>query len=106
MDAPYLHVLIESYEDMMPGRERLGDPGSRQWQPVFNRLLSGFHYSLAALAAAENNMIVDHVLVQGVESQNWLIECLDQLAPFTVYFNGVHCPLEELKRREYACDIA
>jgi chloramphenicol 3-O phosphotransferase len=102
MDAPYLHVPIDSFEDMMPGREKTGEPGSCLWQPVFNRMLSGFHYSVAALAAAGSNLIVDHLLIQGVEPYNWLQECLDLLAPFTVYFIGVHCPLDELRRRELA----
>lgn len=102
MEAPYLHVPIDSFEDMMPDRERLGGVGSFLWQSVFNRMLSGFHHSLAALAAAGSNLIVDHVLVQGVEPENWLTECLDLLAPFTVYFIGVRCPLEELRRREQA----
>jgi chloramphenicol 3-O phosphotransferase len=102
MDAPYLHVPVDSFEDMMPGGEKLGEPGSSLWQPVFNRVLSGFHHSIAALAAAGSHLIVDHVLVQGVEPQNWLVECVDLLAPFTVYFIGVHCPLEELRRREQA----
>lgn len=44
-------------------------------------------------------MIVDHILVQGVEPQNWLTECLDLLVPYTVYFIGVHCSVEELRRR-------
>ena len=100
MDAPYLHVPIDSFEDMMPGRDRFGEPGSPEWQSLFNRTLSGFHHSVAALAAAGSNLVVDHLLIQGVEPQNWLAECLDLLAPFTVYFIGVHCPLEELRRRE------
>jgi len=102
MEAPYLHVPVDSFEDMMPERERLGGVGAFLWQSVFNRVLSGFHHSVAALAAAGSNLIVDHVLVQGVEPENWLTECLDLLAPFTVYFIGVHCPLEELRRRELA----
>ena len=102
MDTPYLHVPIDSFEDMMPGRDKFAEPGSPLWQPMFNRLLSGFHHSVAALAAAGSNLIVDHLLVQGVEPYNWLEECLDLLAPFTVYFIGVHCPLEELRRRELA----
>jgi len=100
MDAPYLHVPVDSFGAMTPGPDKLGETGSRLWQSVFNRVLSGFHHSIAALAAAGNNLIVDHVLVQGVEPQSWLTECLDLLAPFTVYFIGVHCPLEELRRRE------
>lgn len=102
MDAPYLHLPVDSFGTMAPGRDKLGDPGSPLWQSVFNRLLSGFHHSLAALADAGSNLIVDHVLVQGVEPPNWLTECLALLAPFTVYFIGVHCPLEELRRREQA----
>ena len=102
MDAPYLHVPVDSFGDMAPGPEKLGEPGSRAWQDVFNRVLSGFHHSVAALAAAGSNLVVDHVIVQGGEPQNWLTECLDVLAPFTVYFIGVHCPLEELRRREQA----
>lgn len=100
MDAPYLHVSVDDFEDMMPGREELG--GAFEWQTVFNQVLSGFHRSLAALAAAGNNLVVDHVIVQGVEPENWLSECLDQLAPFRVYFIGVHCALKELQRRELA----
>lgn len=100
MDAPYLHVPVDSFEAMTPGPDKLGKVGSPLWHSVFNRVLSGFHHSVAALAAAGSNLIVDHVLLQGVEPQNWLTECLDVLAPFTVYFIGVHCPLEELRRRE------
>jgi chloramphenicol 3-O phosphotransferase len=102
MDAPYLHVPVDSFGAMAPGPEKLGESGSPRWQSVFSRLLSGFHHSLAALAAAGSNLIVDHVLIQGEEPENWLTECLDLLAPFTVYFIGVHCPLEELRRRERA----
>ncbi len=102
MDAPYLHVPIDSFEDMIPEADRFGEPGSALWQPIFNRVISGFHHSLAALASAGSNLIVDHLLVQGVEPYNWLEECLDQIAPFTVYLVGVHCPLEELRRRELA----
>jgi chloramphenicol 3-O phosphotransferase len=102
MDVPYLHVPVDSFEDMIPGSDKFGEPGSGSWQPIFNRVISGFHHSLAALANTGSNLIVDHLLVQGVEPHNWLEECLDQVAPFTVYLVGVHCPLEELRRRETA----
>ena len=102
MDAPFLHVPVDSFGVMAPGPDKIGEPGSRPWQSVFNRLLSGFHHSVAALAAAGSNLIVDHVLVQGEQPENWLTECVDVLAPFTVYFIGVQCPLEELRRREGA----
>jgi len=72
MEAPYLHVPVDSFGAMAPGPDKLGEPGSCLWQSVFNRMLSGFHHSLAALAAAGSNLIVDHVLVQGEEPENWL----------------------------------
>lgn len=102
MDAPYLHVPVDSFGEMSPGPDKLGEPGSPLWQSVFNRVLSGFHHSVAALANTGSDLIIDHLLLQGVEPYNWLEECLDQIAPFTVYLVGVHCPLEELRRREMA----
>ena len=63
MDTPYLHVPIDSFEDMMPERDIFGEPGSPEWQPLFNRMLSGFHHSVAALAATGSNLVVDHLLV-------------------------------------------
>ena len=98
LDAPYLHVCIDSFEQMMPDRYDLGGEFARQ--AVFNKLLSGFHHSLAALAQCDNNLIVDHVLVEGAEPLNWLSECLTLLAPYNPFLVGVHCPLEELERRE------
>ena len=52
MEAPYLHVPVDSFGAMAPGSEKLGEPGSLLWQSVFNRTLSGFHRSIAALADA------------------------------------------------------
>ncbi len=102
MDGPYLHVPVDSFAAMAPGPEKVGEPGSPEWQAAFNRLLTGFHRSLAALAGAGNNLIVDHVLVQGVEPEWWLRECVEALTPFRAYLVGVHCPLAELQRREQA----
>ena len=42
----------------MPDRDIFGEPGSPEWQPLFNRMLSGFHHSIAALAAAGSNLVV------------------------------------------------
>lgn len=98
LEAPYLHVCIDSFEQMMPDRYDLG--GEFAWQAIFNKLLSGFHHSLAALAQCDNNLIVDHVLVEGAEPLTWLPECLTLLDPFDVFLVGVHCDLEELERRE------
>ncbi len=98
LESPYLHVCIDSFEEMMPARNGRG--GEFASHAVFNKMLTGFHHSLRALAQCGNNLIVDHVLVQGEEPANWLPECLTLLADFDVFFVGVHCPLEELERRE------
>ena len=52
MEEPYLHLPVDSFGAMAPGSEKLGEPGSPLWQSVFNRTLSGFHHSIAALANA------------------------------------------------------
>ena len=58
----------------------------------------GFHNCLPALASAGNNLIVEHI----VETAEWMERLLRLLEPFDVYFVGIHCPLEELERREKA----
>jgi len=100
MEAPYLHVCVDTFEEMVPSRPEVPD-GSAE-HPVFNRMLSGFHHSIAALARCGNNLIVDHVLIQETESANWVTECLSLIAEFEVSLIGVHCPLDELERREEA----
>ena len=60
------------------------------------------HHSLAALARCGNNLIVDHLLIEGEEPETWLTERLTLLSPFDVFFVGVHCSLDELERREQA----
>ena len=72
---------------------RSGNPEDKSLRPAF---LEGFHRSVAAFAGAGNNLIVEHI----VETEAWMNRLLDLLAPFDVFFIGVHCPLPELLRRE------
>lgn len=66
------------------------------WSDLRPQFFSGFHHSLPALARSGNNLIVEHI----VETQEWMRLLLELLAPFDVFFVGVHCPLLELERRE------
>ncbi len=100
MDIPYLRVSLDAFEDMLPDRYQEG--GLFAWETVFSQMLRGFHRSIAALAGAGNRLIVDHVMVYREGWASTLADCLDALAPFPVYFVGVHCSLEEAKRREQA----
>jgi chloramphenicol 3-O phosphotransferase len=97
---PYLHVQLDSFEAMLP--ERYDEGGLFDWQVLFPKALSGFHHSIAALATAGNNLIVDHVTVVREGWHSSLIECAYLLMPFRAYLVGVHCPLSELQRREHA----
>jgi chloramphenicol 3-O phosphotransferase len=98
LPEPYLHVPLDSFEAMLP--ERYDESESFAWPTLFPRLLSGFHHSIAALAGAGNNLIVDHVTVVREGWPSSLMECAFLLRPFRAYLVGVHCPLEELQRRE------
>jgi chloramphenicol 3-O phosphotransferase len=98
MDAPYLQVSIDAFEDMLPDRYHEGGPFA--WEALFPRLLAGYHRAIASLAGAGNNLIVDHVMVYREGWSSTLADCVTVLEPFLVYFIGVRCSLEEAKRRE------
>jgi chloramphenicol 3-O phosphotransferase len=71
--------------------------GELDWAGMRPAVFDGFHRCLSAFAGAGNNMIVDHI----IEQQQWLADLVHLLAPFEVFFVGVHCPLAELERREH-----
>jgi chloramphenicol 3-O phosphotransferase len=96
LEEPFWHYSIDHLREanVLP-MERIV-AGEFDWpvmRPVF---FEGFHRSLVALAGAGNNLIVEHI----VETEQWMNRLLDLLAPFDVFFIGVHCPLPELLRRE------
>jgi chloramphenicol 3-O phosphotransferase len=72
--------------------------GDFRWAELREPFFDGFHRSLAAFAEAGNNLIVEHI----VETADWMTDIADLLSPFDVYFVGLHCPVEELERREVA----
>lgn len=63
-----------------------------------SRFFDGFHRSIPAFAAAGNDLIVEHI----VEEQSWAVALHELLAPFDVFWVGVHAPLDEIERRERA----
>jgi chloramphenicol 3-O phosphotransferase len=70
--------------------------GELDWARMRPAVFDGFHRCLPAFARAGNNLIVDHI----IEQEQWLADLVELLAPFDVFFVGVHCPLPELERRE------
>ena len=70
--------------------------GDFEWSSMREEFFEGFHRSLPAFASAGNNLIVEHI----VETSAWMKRLVALLAGMDVFFVGIHCPLEELKRRE------
>ena len=92
LDEPYFHLPVDAFHAMRSGApvppDQLGTVLHRTWQ--------GYHRAVAGMAEAGNNIVVDHVL-----SARWrLDDCLSLFAPEAVVLVGVHCPPEELERRE------
>ncbi|KOG16605.1 chloramphenicol phosphotransferase CPT family protein [Streptomyces viridochromogenes] len=94
LDEPYFHLPVDAFHAM---RSRTPVPPD-QIATVLHRTWRGFHRAVAGMAAAGNNVVVDHVL-----SADWrLRDCLSLLVPQDVVLVKVHCSPEELERRERA----
>ncbi|MGC4047765.1 MAG: AAA family ATPase [Armatimonas sp.] len=98
LKTPYFYFssdqLVEA--QVLPRLDRTVQEGDWAWRTIRPRFFDGFHQCIAALANAGNPLIVEHVF----EYQAWLEDCIRLLANFDVFYVGVHCPLEELERRE------
>ncbi|MFC8103342.1 chloramphenicol phosphotransferase CPT family protein [Streptomyces sp. NPDC057363] len=93
-DGVFFHMAVDTFNAMRSKR----DLGADELDAALRRTRMGFHRSIAAMAEAGNDIVVDHVL-----SEPWrLLDCLTLLPAEDVLFVGVHCPLDELTRRELA----
>ncbi|MEW2514520.1 AAA family ATPase [Streptomyces sp. NPDC046870] len=93
-DGVYFHLAVDAFNAMRSKRELEAE----ELDAALRRTRMGFHRSIAAMAQAGNDIVVDHVL-----SEPWrLLDCLTVLRPEDVLFVGVRCPLDELARREQA----
>jgi chloramphenicol 3-O phosphotransferase len=92
LDEPYFHLPVDAFHAMRSPVPI--DPG--HLDTVLHRTWRGYHRAIAGMAAAGNNVVVDHIL-----SAEWrLRDCLSLFVPEDVVLVGVHCPPEELERRE------
>lgn len=98
LDEPFWHFSIDHLiaAKVLPARREAS--GVFSWPVIRPHFFEGFHNCLPALASAGNNLIVEHI----VETEVWMHRLLHLLAPFDVFFVGLHCPLPELERREKA----
>ena len=96
LDEPFWHWSIDHLlaARVLP-HERMA-AGDFEWARMRPAFFDGFHRSIPALAAAGNDLVVEHI----VETAEWMRLLVELLAPFDVFFVGVRCPLDELERRE------
>lgn len=107
---PYLHLGIDTIVFALPKRYlnpplwheifqyTWPEPGVMEIEagPMGHRLISGLHHTVAALAQAGNNVIVDHVLLD----PGWVHECAHLLSGLPALLVGVICPLAVVEQRE------
>ncbi len=95
LEQPWFHMPVDAV-NAMRAKRRTMELGQAELDVVLARTRAGFHRAVAGMAAAGNNVVVDHVL-----SERWrLLDCLAVLADFDVVFVGVSCAPAELDRRE------
>jgi len=97
IDAPFWHWSIDHFRTGVLPWERVKS-GEFAWPSLRPAFFDGFRRCLPALAGAGNNLIVEYI----VETREWMSDLLHHLEPHDVFFVGVHCPLDELERRERA----
>jgi chloramphenicol 3-O phosphotransferase len=93
---PFLHLSFDHLRESNALPMARIRNGELDWPRMRPAVFDGFHRCLPAFARAGNNLIVDHI----IEQEQWLADLVELLAPFDVFFVGVHCPLPELERRE------
>jgi chloramphenicol 3-O phosphotransferase len=93
---PFWHYSIDHFRNTGVLPMRRVASGEFAWPDMRPAFFEGFHRCLPALAEAGNNLLIDHI----VETSAWMSRLVQLLAPFDVFFVGVHCPLGELEQRE------
>lgn len=72
--------------------------GEFAWKAQRDTFFAGFNGSVVAFLGAGNDLILEHIL----ETPEWRMEWRRLLAPYDVFFVGVHTALKTLRRREEA----
>ncbi|WP_309571196.1 phosphotransferase-like protein [Deinococcus sp.] len=98
LPAPFLHFSLDFFmfgDQVLP---RTANGRLRDWKLIRPQVFSGFNRCLPALLAAGNNLVVDYI----IETPQMWQELSTVLTGLDVYLVGLHCPVEELERRERA----
>lgn len=98
LPVPFLHFSLDLFmfeADVLP---RTPDGRVRDWEGIRPQVFSGFNRCLPALLDAGNNLVVDYI----IETPQMWAEFQRCLEGHDVLLVGLHCPLDELERREQA----
>ena len=96
IDEPFWYMASDQFVEAGMAPSRKDEGGDFDWNILRPHFFDGFHRVLPAFASAGNNLLVEHI----IEEERWLDDLLRLLHGFDVFFVGVHCPLEEVLRRE------
>ncbi|WP_264775205.1 chloramphenicol phosphotransferase CPT family protein [Deinococcus aetherius] len=98
IDEPFLQFSLDFLMFGARVLPRRDPEGPFSWAEMRPRLFEGYYRCLPAFLGAGNNLVVDYI-IETPEQWRRLVELL---RPFDVFLVGVHCPLDELERRERA----
>jgi chloramphenicol 3-O phosphotransferase len=96
-DEPFLQFSPDFFmfkTEILPRRRDEG--GVFAWEAMRPKVFEGYYNCLPALARAGNNLVLDYVM----EAKEQLEALVERLEGFDVFYVGVHCPPDELIRRE------
>lgn len=95
MPEPFCYFASDQLADagFRPLKQKVRHVGSLNERA---RFFDGFHRSIAAFAAAGNDLIVEHI----VEEASWWQQLQELWSPFDTFWVGVHAPFAEIERRE------
>ena len=118
LEQPFLHIALDQFRDGLPARFRgLNSPaGSTGTQglnvvPVIDEgipytriefgemgltMLRGMRRAMAAMLSADNNIIIDDIVME----KEFLMDYLSVFNGLKLYFVGVRCPYPVIEKRE------
>lgn len=97
LDVPFLHLSSDQWIEAGVAPQRRDHEGPFDWvTSIRPRFFDGFHRTIAAMAAASNDLIVNHI----IEYPSWRAQLAQLLTGLDVFVVAVLCDPLELQRRE------